>query len=141
MKAAGLIVLVACVVLIPGAGYADEKPDQSNQHPPLKRPGSGRKAVAEVKPHKQFAKPAAHLPSAIARNPRRGSVGSFPTVKGAAIQNPNAGRSRPRPPSAPAPLLSNLRHRSPNPAVISGTANLSTRNTGAIDGRQMHRRP
>ena len=141
MKAAGLIVLFACATLIPGAGYADEKRDQSNEHRPLKAPRSGHKALAEVKPHKQLAKPAAHLPSATARNPRWGSVGSFPTVKGAAIQNPIAGRSRPRPPSAAAPLLSNVRHRSPNPAVISGTANLSTRNAGAIDGRQVHRRP
>jgi len=125
MKTAGLIVLFACVVLIPGAGYADEKRDQGNEHPPLKPPPSGHKALAEVKRPKPLAKPAARLPSAIARNPRRGSAGSFSTIRGARIQNQIAGRSRPRPPSAAAPLLSNVRHRSPNPAVMSGTANLS----------------
>jgi hypothetical protein len=141
MKAPGLIVLFTCVILIPGGGDADEKRDQINEHPPLNTPRSGHKALAEAKPPKQLAKPASHLPSAIARNPGRGSAGSFSTVKGAAIQNPMAGRSRPRPPNAAAPLLSSVRHRSPNPAVISGTANLITKNTGAIDGRQMHRRP
>jgi hypothetical protein len=141
MKKAGLIVLFACVVLIPGAGYADEKRDQSNEHPPLKPPRSGHKALAEVKRPKPLATPAARLPPAIARNPRRGSVGSFSTVRAARIQNPIAGRSRPRPPSTAPPSLSNVRHRSPNPAVISGTENLSTRSTGAIDGRQVHRRP
>lgn len=136
-----LLALWACLGLIPCAGYADEQREQSNEHPLLKPPRSGHKALEEVKPHKQLAKPAAHLPSAIARNPRRGSVGSFSTVRGATIQSRIAGKSRPRPPSAAAPLLSNVRHRSPNPAVISGTANLSMRNTGAIDGRQVHRRP
>jgi hypothetical protein len=141
MKTAGIVVLFACVVLIPGAGYADGQRDQSSEHAALKPPRAGHKALAAVKPPKQLAKPAAHLPSAIARNPRRGSVGSFSTVRSATIQNPIAGGSRPRPPSAAAPLLRNVRHRSPNPAVISGTANLSMRNTGAIDGRQVHRRP
>jgi len=141
MKAAGLIVLFSCVSLIPGGGYAVEKRDQSNEHPPLNAPRSGHKALAEARPPKQPAKPASHLPSIIARNPQRSSAGTSSTVKGAAIQNPIAGRSRPRPPSAAAPLLNNVRHRSPNPAVISGTANPSTRNTGAIDGRQIHRRP
>jgi hypothetical protein len=140
MKRAGIVVLFACIVLIPGAGYADGQRDQSSEHAALKPPQSGHKALAPAKPPKQLAKPAAHLPSAIARNPRRGSVGSFSTVRGATIQNPIAGRSRPRPPNAVALLLSNVRH-CPNPAVISGTANLSMRNTGAIDGRQVHRRP
>jgi hypothetical protein len=42
---------------------------------------------------------------------------------------------------ASAPPLSNVRHRSPNPAIIAGSAELGKRSTGAIDGKQVHRRP
>jgi len=49
---------------------------------------------------------------------------------------------RARGPAGPAaPPLSNVRHRSPNPAVMGGSADASKRNAGAIDGRQVHRRP
>jgi hypothetical protein len=130
------LVLLACLALIPGAGYADEQ--RSGGQVPAQ---SGRKAAAKAKPSKQLPKPAPHAPSAIATNRGRGSAGSHPTARGAAIQNPIAGRIRTRPPSAPPPLLSNLRHRSPNPAVITGTPDFSKRNPGAIDGRQVHRRP
>ena len=139
MKTARLrLALFACLALIPGAGHADEQ--RSGGQAPLKPPQSGHKAAAKAKPLKQLLKSAPHPPPAIATNRGRGSVGSFPTVKGAAIQNPIAGRIRTRPPSAAAPLLSNVRHHSPNPPVILGIANPSTRNTGAIDGRQVHRR-
>jgi hypothetical protein len=67
------------------------------------------------------------------------------SAKRALIQNPTAGK---RPPvrlpgraGAAAPPLSNVRHRSPNPAVIAGSAELSKRSIGAIDGKQVHRRP
>jgi len=147
MNKAGIVVLFAFVALIPCAGYADEagSPEQRDQNAgpvPSNAPRSGRKAPVKSKPRKQLPKPPAHRPPARAMNPRRGSRGSSPTARSPVIQNPIAGRSRPvRPPSAAAPLLSNMRHRSPNPAVISGTANLSKRNTGSIDGRQVHRRP
>jgi hypothetical protein len=39
------------------------------------------------------------------------------------------------------PLPDNVRHRGPNPAVVSGAANSGNRNTGAINGTGMHRRP
>ena len=39
------------------------------------------------------------------------------------------------------PSLNNVRHRGPNPAVIGGSANSDTRNTGAINGTQMNRKP
>jgi len=34
-----------------------------------------------------------------------------------------------------------VRHRSPNPAVMGGSADAGKRNAGAIDGSQVHRRP
>ena len=40
-----------------------------------------------------------------------------------------------------APSFSNVRHRSLNPAAIGGPASSSTRNTAALNGTQMGRRP
>jgi hypothetical protein len=34
-----------------------------------------------------------------------------------------------------------MRHLSPNPAVVDGSARSSRRTAGSIDGRQVHRRP
>ena len=39
------------------------------------------------------------------------------------------------------PALNNVRHRSPNPAVVAGSVNSDSRNTGAINGTRMNRRP
>jgi hypothetical protein len=39
------------------------------------------------------------------------------------------------------PSLNNVRHRGPNPAVVGGSANLTSSNTGAINGTRMHRKP
>jgi len=140
-----LLALLAGLALIPAAGHADEKRDQSNQQPLLKPAQSGHKALAEANPHKQLPKRPAHRPPARVMNLRRGSSGPSPAARSPVIENPIAGRSRPvRLPVAartPTPLLSSVRHHSPNSAVISGSTNLSTRNTGSIDGRQVHRRP
>jgi hypothetical protein len=67
------------------------------------------------------------------------------STKGALIQKPTAGKLPPvRLPGragAAAPPLSNVRHRSPNPPAVAGSADLGKRNTGAIDGKQVPRRP
>jgi len=150
MNKAGIVVLFAFVALIPCAGYADEagSPEQRDQNAgpvPSNAPRSGRKAPVKSKPRKQLPKPPAHRPPARVMNLRRGSSGPSPAARSPVIENPIAGRSRPvRLPVAartPTPLLSSVRHHSPNSAVISGSTNLSTRNTGSIDGRQVHRRP
>jgi len=39
------------------------------------------------------------------------------------------------------PLLNNAQHRSPNPAIVSGSENFHSRNTGAINGTRMNRKP
>jgi hypothetical protein len=38
-------------------------------------------------------------------------------------------------------LPNNVRHRSPNPAIVGGLANAKVRNAGTIDGTQMRRKP
>jgi hypothetical protein len=147
MKTVHLVfVLFACVATTSGAGYADktgsgEQPDPSGgQTRPKLRPAS-RKGPAQSNPPKLLPKRPAHLLAPSSISPRRGSVGSSPVAKGAVRQSRIAGRSGPRLAGPAAPLRSNVRHRSPNPAVISGSTQLSTSNNGAIDGRQVHRRP
>jgi len=39
------------------------------------------------------------------------------------------------------PSLNNVRHRSPNPAIVGGLANARAKNDGAINGTWMHRKP
>ena len=78
-----------------------------------------------------------------------GSDKSGAAAKGGLIQNETANNALPvRPPSAVrprqrvSPSLNNVRHRGPNPAVIGGSAgNSNSRNTGAINGTRMHRKP
>jgi hypothetical protein len=62
--------------------------------------------------------------------------------EGGSVQNKAANiRSTGRPPSVvvrPAvPLVNNAHHRSPNPAIVSGSANVHSRNAGAINGTRM----
>jgi hypothetical protein len=39
------------------------------------------------------------------------------------------------------PLLNNVRHRGPNPAVMGGPTDFHSRNTAAINGSRMIHRP
>jgi hypothetical protein len=61
------------------------------------------------------------------------------------IQNGAVNNTQPvRPPSVVRPTVqspNNVRHRGANPAVIGGSANSDSRNTGAINGTRMIRRP
>ncbi len=151
MKTARLIFLLfACGALICGADYrdrtaSDDQREQRGSHTSQKPHRPNAKAPVESKSGKQLPKRQAHLARARAMNPRGGSDRSSLTAKGSLTQNPTDGkyrlvhsRSSVR---AAAPLRSNVRHRSPNPAVIAGSASLGNRNSGAIDGRQVPRRP
>jgi hypothetical protein len=40
-----------------------------------------------------------------------------------------------------APSFNNVRHRSPNPAVVGGSANSQSSKTGTINGTRMNRKP
>jgi hypothetical protein len=74
-----------------------------------------------------------------------GSDKSSDVAKGGLVQNETVNNAlRVRPPSVArpaAPSLNNVRHRGPNPAVVGGSANSITRNTGALNGTHMSRKP
>lgn len=150
MKTKFVFVTLACVGLICATGYAagaalDQQQDRSGGHAPAK-PQRVRRGVP---PRSNLPKPLPRrqmpLVSAGAMNPRRRPDGSSPLAAGVLVQNPTAGRYppvwSPGRVGAAAPPLSYVRHRSPNPAVITGSADLRKRNAGAIDGKQVYRRP
>jgi hypothetical protein len=74
-----------------------------------------------------------------------GADKSAGAAKGGLVQNETVNSAlRVRPPSTvrpTAPSLDNVRHRSPNSAVVGGSENATTRNTGAINGTRMNRKP
>jgi hypothetical protein len=138
MKTARFVFLMlASAAWLFGASYADQSRGQ-----PLRKPErSGRVKLANPVLRKPL--PSARRPSAAVRKFRQYADGSFPATRNGPIQIAPTGRTRPgRPPSpvrAAAAPPSKIRHRSPNPAVITGSVSLS-RNTGGIDGAQVHRR-
>lgn len=99
----------------------------------------------------------ANLPKQPSTNRERTSVDSVPQIhqpisakpaaaaKAGSIQNATVSKAQPvRPPSAvrpAAPPAVNVRHRGANPAVIGGSAVPTSRNTAAINGTRMSRRP
>jgi hypothetical protein len=74
-----------------------------------------------------------------------GSAKSGGAAKDGLMQNETLNNALPvRPPTVvrpTVPLRTNVRHRSANPAVIGGSATSDRRNTVAINGTHMNRRP
>jgi hypothetical protein len=73
------------------------------------------------------------------------SAKSGGAAKDGLSQNETVNNARPvRSPSVvrpSVPSLNNVRHRGANPAVVDGSASTDSRNTGAINGTRMNRRP
>jgi hypothetical protein len=74
-----------------------------------------------------------------------GSNKSGGAAKSGFIQNETVNIALPvRTPSVVRPTVpsfNNVRHRGPNPAVVAGSMNSDRRNTGAINGTRMNRKP
>jgi len=86
----------------------------------------------------------AHRPWQLANNKNTSRFGNRyqPAARGGTIQNKEA-RYVPVPGvvSAGGPTLSNVRHRSPNPAIVGGSRNTIANSTGAINGTRMNHKP
>jgi hypothetical protein len=86
------------------------------------------------------------FPSRNAANPRQpGSDKSSGAAKGGFIRGERVNSAMsPGPPNVirpSVPSLNNVRHRGPNPAVVSGSLKSDDRNTGTINGTRAHRKP
>jgi hypothetical protein len=94
---------------------------------------------------KQVPNNGEHSTSGTAMNLHQpGSDKSGASARGALIQHETFNRAltiRPASIRPRVPLPNNVRHRGANPAIIGGSASSNSRNTGAIDGAHMNRRP
>lgn len=121
MTARHIFLVISCAALVLGTTSCAAASGQ----------GSSERPANTISDRKQDSRAAAH---------RSGGVAKQPSIY---HETANSGLpARPRQMAAPAvSSLSNVRHRGPNPAVIGGTMNSKTGNTGAIDGTRMSRRP
>ena len=164
MKVTRLLLTMSCAASMLGMGYAaalEAAPHDEAEHHTVGVPTGGRKdshrasntnharshaSLANTNRPKQLPNSRERL---TARNPRNvresGQNKSGVAAKKGSIQNKTvSGTPAVRPPhvfrsSALSP--ENVRHRGPNPAVIAGSANSRTGNTGTINGTHMSRRP
>jgi hypothetical protein len=164
-----LILMMSCTALIPGTSYAASS-DQTSAESTATTPVAGnssneqryprhasdknhprsRASLTAANRRKQLPKSRTRsIPGNAANLHQPGSGKSGAAAKGGVIQNETASKAKPvRPPgtvrSTATTLNSspnNVRHRGPNPAVVRGSANLTSSNTGAINGTRMHRKP
>ena len=136
-----LCAMVAAVGLTSAAGYAARSASHEHRASNVQR--SRGVVPANSKAPKQHSNGQGATATGNAPARGRGPDGSSRAAKSASTGNPTIGGSRP---PRPAPIgiggpPNNARHhRDPNPAVITGSANLGNRNA-AIGGAQMHGRP
>ena len=143
-----LLLTVSCAALMPETSYAASPQHVSDKNRTRRRAGLTAKNRPKQPPTGQkhpLPRNAASL-----RQPALARSGG--AAKGRLIQNETTNRGLPvRLTSVPPrvaslnaslnPLPNNVRHRGPNPAVVSGSANSKNSHTGAINGTGMHRRP
>ena len=121
--------------------------DERRDHQHISHKNHPRSLVTVTKePPKQLPKNQKHFPSRNGMNPHQpvseklGSAAKSGLTRRETVNS----AAPPRSPSVirpSAPSLNNVRHRGPNPPVVGGSANLGGKNTGAINGTRVHRRP
>jgi hypothetical protein len=150
MKVAGLLSLtLACATLLPATGYA--APSQQTAAARAAKTTDDHRQDARRRPASDWYRPRGRPNPTAARRPKALPNRGNRAVSGHAI----ARRHRPGPdgfrgasaaglPGIGRPAaasLGDVRHRSPNPAVVGGSVGAHGRNTGTIDGTRMNRRP
>jgi hypothetical protein len=142
MKATWLLSLaMSGSVLMHGTGYAGDR-----YHP---RSRAGLAPAKHPKPLPDRRKagvsgPAVSLHRPGADRTRIALPVRLPGVGRSTLSSPGmvqSNRVRPNNPGPSTVRPDGVRHRSPNPAVIGGSVNVASRNSGAIDGTRIYRRP
>ena len=134
MKTTCLLFLsLSWAMLAQGIGYAAS-------HPP------GRASLIKANRPKQLPNTRQRAKAGNVMNiHQQGTNKSVGVAKGGLIPNQTVYNALPvGTPSAvrpTVPSLNNVHHRGPNSAVIGGSVNSDRRNTGAINGTRMNRRP
>jgi hypothetical protein len=143
-----LLLTVSCAALMPETSDAASPQHVSDKNRRRKRGG----LTAENRPKQPPTGQKHPLPRSAASLRQPALARSGGAAKGGLIQNETTNRGLPvRLKSVPPrvaslnasinPLPNNVHHRGPNPAVVGGSGNFAIRNTGAINGTSMHRRP
>jgi len=133
--------LLACAALLCGTAYADQgasnkRPEQTGHA--ARKPQRSRLGTPQLmkRPRAPFQN-APHVSGH--RLPKHAAPLAAATTRGlASVREQPALNTEPHFRDG---ALDNVRHRSPNPAVIGGSAEPGKMNTAAIDGSQVHRRP
>lgn len=150
MKVTCLVVLfltVGSAALMQETSYAASPQHASDKNQPHSRAG----LTAANRPKHPPTGERRPLPRNTASLRQPASVRSGGATKSGIVQNETTPRALPvrsaglrSSVASRNPLLSqlpnNVRHRGPNPAILSGSANAASSNTGAINGTGMHRR-
>lgn len=143
-----LLLTVSCAALMQETSYAASPQHASDKNHPHSRAGQ----IASNRPKQLPTTQKRPLPRNAAGLRQPASARSGSAAKSALIQNETAKHALPvrsaslrsslasRNPSLSL-LPNNGRHRGPNPAILTGSANAASSNTGAINGTGMHRRP
>jgi hypothetical protein len=119
-----VVVMLACLALICRIGYGDS--------------GAGfslRRASARPVPA-PTGKASPARQGGVERAPDRYPHPSDDHIAGKEKTSRGAGLARPN-----APPLTNPHHHGANSAVITGSTHVANRNTGKLDGAEVHRRP
>jgi hypothetical protein len=140
-----VIVPMSWAALMPVTSYAASPQRSSDKSHPRSRVGltaANRPKQPPTGQKRPLSRNAASLRQpALARS---GSAAKGGLVQSEAVNSAQHLRSTSavRPAAASLnPSLNNVRHRGPNPAVVGGSANFNSSNTGAINGTRMHRKP
>jgi len=138
-----------------GKGQKEGNPsdEQSNAQQDPRRASAenhlrSRALLTAAKRPKQLTNSRKHSIPGNAMNLHQPGSKSDGAAKAGLIQNETVNNALPvrprsvvRPTASLNPSLNNVRHRGPNPAVVGGSANSDSRDTGAINGTHMHRKP
>ncbi len=96
----------------------------------LKHPPNGHSKSTTAVPRSAYKSG----PSQSAVATKKGSIQNKSVTRVSAVQRPNMFPSS-------SPLLDNVRHRGPNPALIGGLGSSKPRESGAINGSSITRKP
>jgi len=132
MKTTCLLFLsISWATLTHGAGYATD-------HPPSRASLTKANRPKQLPNSRQLSLPGNALhqpgPDKSGGAAKSGLIPNETVNIALAVRTPSVVR-----PTVPPP--NNVHHRSPNPAVVAGSVNSDSRNTGAINGTRMNRKP
>jgi len=126
-----LFLTMSWAMLVHGTGYAVNHPPSRGSLTKVNHPKQLPRSQHRSLPGNALHQPASKKSGGAAKN------GLIPNE---AVNNALAART-PSVVRPTVPSFNNVRHRSPNPAVVGGSPSSHSSNSGAINGTRMNRKP